>query len=74
MNTKIEKVENNVVKLEITVEKEKFNEAIKKAYKKNVGRFNIPGFRKGKAPFNIVTRYYGEGVFYEDSINYCCEE
>ncbi|MGY0374537.1 trigger factor [Clostridium sp. JNZ J1-5] len=74
MNTKIEKVENNVVKLEITVEKEKFNEAIKKAYKKNVGRFNIPGFRKGKAPFNIVTRYYGEGVFYEDAINYCCEE
>lgn len=74
MNTKIEKVENNVVKLEITVEKEKFNEGIKKAYKKNVGRFNIPGFRKGKAPFNIVTRYYGEGVFYEDAINYCCEE
>ncbi len=74
MNTKIERVENNVVKLEITVEKEKFNEAIKKAYKKNVKRFNVPGFRKGKAPMNIITRYYGEGVFYEDAINTCCEE
>ena len=74
MNTKIERVENNVVKLEITVEKEKFNEAIKKAYKKNVKRFNVPGFRKGKAPMNIIVRHYGEGVFYEDAINTCCEE
>ncbi|MFU0824693.1 trigger factor [Clostridium sp.] len=74
MNTKIEKVENNVVKLEITVDKEKFNEAIQKAYKKNVKRFNIPGFRKGKAPLSIIKRYYGEGVFYEDAMNYCCED
>jgi len=74
MNTKIEKVENNVVKLEITVEKAKFNEAIQKAYKKNAGRFNIPGFRKGKAPLNIISRYYGEGVFYDDAINFCCED
>ena len=74
MNTKIERVENNVVKLEITVEKEKFNEAIKKAYKKNAKRFNVPGFRKGKAPMNIIVRHYGEGVFYEDAINTCCEE
>lgn len=48
MNTKIERVENNVVKLEITVDKEKFNEAIQKAYKNNVKKFNIPGFRKEK--------------------------
>ncbi|MCY6957072.1 trigger factor [Clostridium brassicae] len=73
MNTKIEKIETNIVKLEITVEKEKFNEAIKKAYKKNAKKFNIPGFRKGKAPMNIIKRYYGEGVFYEDAINDCCE-
>lgn len=74
MNIKMEKVENNVVKLEITVDKTQFNEAVQKAYKKNVKRFNIPGFRKGKAPLNIVTRYYGEGVFYEDAINYCCDD
>ncbi|MCY6369668.1 trigger factor [Clostridium ganghwense] len=74
MNTKFEKIETNIVKLEITVEKEKFNEALQKAYKKNVKRFNIPGFRKGKAPMNVIKRYYGEGVFFEDAINYCCED
>lgn len=74
MNTKVEQLGNNIVKLEITVDKAKFNEAIQKAYKKNVGKFNISGFRKGKAPLNIITRYYGEGVFYDDAINICCED
>lgn len=70
----MEKVENNVVKLEITVESEKFNEAVKKAFAKNAKKFNIPGFRKGKAPMNIIKKYYGEGVFYEDAINFCCDD
>ncbi|MBC2579822.1 trigger factor [Clostridium sp. DJ247] len=73
MNAKIEKIENNVLKLEITVEAEKFNEAMKKAFAKNAKKFNIPGFRKGKAPMNIIKKYYGEGVFYEDAINFCCD-
>lgn len=74
MNTKLEKLENNVVKFEITVEAEKFNEAVQKAYKKNVKKFNVPGFRKGKAPLSIIKQYYGEGVFYEDAINFCCDD
>ncbi|MDF2883410.1 MAG: tig [Clostridiaceae bacterium] len=74
MNSKVEKIETNVVKLEITVETEKFNEAMKKAYIKNAKKFNIPGFRKGKAPMNIIKKYYGEGVFYEDAINFCCDD
>lgn len=74
MNAKMEKIENNIVKLEITVEAEKFNEAMKKAYVKNAKKFNIPGFRKGKAPMNIIKKYYGEGVFYEDAINFCCDD
>lgn len=74
MNAKVERIENNVVKMEITVEAEKFNEAVKKSYNKNVKKFNIPGFRKGKAPMSIVKRYYGEGVFYEDAINFCCDD
>lgn len=74
MNAKMEKIENNIVKLEITVESEKFNEAMKKAYVKNAKKFNIPGFRKGKAPMNIIKKYYGEGVFYEDAINFCCDD
>jgi len=71
MNTKIEKLEANVVKLEITVEKEEFDKCVQKAYKKNVKSFNIPGFRKGKAPFNIIVRHYGAEVFYEDAMNFC---
>ena len=71
MNTKIDKVEANVVKLEITVEKEEFDKCIQKAYKKNVKSFNIPGFRKGKASFGMIVRHYGAEVFYEDAMNFC---
>jgi trigger factor len=74
MNAKVEKIEKNLVKLEITVDVEKFNEALKKAYAKNAKKFNVPGFRKGKAPINIIKKYYGEGVFFEDAINFCCDD
>ena len=73
MNVKMEKIETNVVKLEITVEPEKFAEAMKKSYNKNVKNFNIPGFRKGKAPMNIIKKYYGESALFEDAINFCCD-
>lgn len=74
MNAKIEKLGNNEVKFEITVGADKFNEAIKKAYNKNRSKFNIPGFRKGKAPISIIKQYYGESVFYEDAVNFCCDD
>ncbi|KOR23755.1 trigger factor [Clostridium sp. L74] len=74
MNVKVENIEKNIVKLEITVDSEKFNEAVKKSFKKNAKRFNVPGFRKGKAPLNIIKKYYGEGVLFEDAINFCCED
>ncbi len=70
MNCKLEKTENaNEVKLEITIEAEKFENAIKKVYFQNAKYFNIPGFRKGKAPQNIVEKYYGKEIFYEDAFN-----
>ena len=70
MNCKVEKTENaNEVKLEITIEAEKFDNAIKKVYFQNAKYFNIPGFRKGKAPQNIVEKYYGKEIFYEDAFN-----
>ena len=73
MNVKVEQKEKNIIELEITVEAEKFNEGLKKAYAKNAKKFNIPGFRKGKAPIHIIKKFYGEGVFFEDAINYCCD-
>ena len=70
MNCKVEKTKNaNEVKLEITIEAEKFENAMKKVYFQNAKYFNIPGFRKGKAPMNIVEKYYGAEIFYEDAFN-----
>ena len=73
MKAKVEKIENNVVKLEIRVEAEKFNEALTKAYNKNKGRYNIPGFRKGKVPMNMVKKFYGVEVFYDDAVNFAID-
>ena len=70
MNCKVEKTKNaNEVKLELTVEANRFDEAMKKVYFKSAKYFNIPGFRKGKAPMNIVEKYYGKEIFYEDAFN-----
>ena len=70
MSVKVEKTENkNELKLEFTVEAKLFDEGIKKVFNKNAKYFNIPGFRKGKAPFGIVEKYYGDEIFYEDTFN-----
>ena len=70
MNVKVENTENkNEVKLTFNIEAEKFEEAIKKVYTKTAKYFNIPGFRKGKAPFQLVERQYGAAIFYEDAFN-----
>ena len=73
MESKIEKIEKNVVKFEIKVEAEKFQEALKRAYNKNVKNFNVPGFRKGKVPMAIVKKYYGIGVLIEDAVNFAID-
>ena len=73
MKAKVEKIETNVVKLEIRVEAEKFDAAITKAYNKNKNRYNIPGFRKGKVPMNMVKKFYGVEVFYDDAVNFAID-
>ena len=70
MSIKIEKTENaNELKLEVTIEASKFDEAIKTVYAKSAKYFNIPGFRKGKAPMAMVEKQYGVEIFYEDAFN-----
>ena len=70
MSVKVENTENkNEVKLTFNIEAEKFEEAMKKVYTKTSKYFNIPGFRKGKAPMQLVERQYGSAIFYEDAFN-----
>ena len=69
MDVKVEKLENSQVKLDITVEAERFDSAMDKAYHKNAKYFKVPGFRDGKAPKNVALRHYGEGVLYEEAFN-----
>ncbi|MBE5938448.1 MAG: trigger factor [Lachnospiraceae bacterium] len=69
MSLQVEKMEKSMAKLTIEVSAEKFAEAIKAAYKKNAGKINVQGFRKGKAPFSVVEKMYGSEIFYEDAAN-----
>ena len=63
------KLSTNRYELEIAIDAEKFGDAIKKAYNQQKNKINIPGFRKGKAPYAMVVKMYGEEAFFEDAIN-----
>ena len=70
MSVKVEKTDNkNELKLEFTIESKIFEEGMKTVYKKNIKYFSVPGFRKGKVPMNIVEKFYGSSIFYEDTFN-----
>ena len=69
MKSELVKKEGNKVTLKITVDNNKFEEAVNKAYNKTKGKYNIPGFRKGKAPKVVIETQYGKGVFYNDAID-----
>lgn len=74
MNSEIMKQEDNKITLKLVVEAGQFEEAVNKAYNKMKGRFNIPGFRKGKAPKKIIEAQYGKEIFFEEAINICLPE
>lgn len=65
------KTETNTYELKIAVEKEAFQSAIARVYKKQVKNINVPGFRKGKAPRSIIEKMYGTDVFYDDAMQEC---
>ena len=69
MSLQVEKLEKNMAKLTVEVPAEQFEAALKTSYNKNKNKFNIPGFRKGKAPQAMIEKMYGVGVFYEDAVD-----
>jgi trigger factor len=69
MSLQVEKLEKNMAKLTIETSAEDFDKALQSAYQKNKNKFNVPGFRKGKVPRQMIEKMYGAGVFYEDAAN-----
>ena len=69
MSVQVEKLEKNMAKLTIEVAAEDFVKAVEAAYQKNKNSINVPGFRKGKVPRNMIEKMYGKGIFYEEAAN-----
>lgn len=69
MKFELKSNEKNVAKFEAVVESDKFKEAVTQSFKKNQSRFNLPGFRKGKAPRKMIEMQYGVEIFFEDAVN-----
>ena len=64
----VNKIETNKTELEIAIDGETFKKTVNKVYKRQVGKINIPGFRKGKAPKSVIEKMYGKKFFYEDAM------
>ncbi len=69
MSVQVEKLENSMAKLTIEVSAEELEKALEKAFQKNKNKINVPGFRKGKVPRQMIEKMYGPAIFYEDAAN-----
>ena len=69
MSVTVENLEKNMAKLTIEIPVEEVAKAEQRAYNKSKHQINVPGFRKGKAPRNIVEKIYGADIFMEDAVN-----
>ena len=69
MSLQVEQLEHNMAKLTIEVSAEELEGALQKAYQKQKGRINVPGFRKGKVPRQLIEKMYGPEIFYDDAAN-----
>ncbi|MFZ5639132.1 MAG: trigger factor [Bacillota bacterium] len=74
MKVNLEKIEKNVVALEIEVAQEKFSEAVEKAFRKLAPKVNVPGFRKGKAPRVMIERKLGREYIWEEAMDFIVPE
>ena len=69
MSLQVEQLEHNMAKLTIEVSAEELEGALQKAYQKQKSRINVPGFRKGKVPRQLIEKMYGPEIFYDDAAN-----
>lgn len=75
MNVKVENLdEKNMAKITVTVDAADFDKAMDKSYNKNRNRFNVPGFRRGKATRHIVEKMYGAAVLFDDALNFTLDD
>lgn len=74
MDYKIEKISSNQMKIEVTVSAQEYQDSLKKSFEKNRDFFQIQGFRKGKAPYEMVKRKFGVESLYEDADNFALNE
>lgn len=60
--------------LTINISSEEWEKAVEKAYEENKGKFNIQGFRKGKAPRKVIEQNYGDTIFFDDAFDHIVSE
>lgn len=63
------KTATNTYELEIQLDKAVFDAEVQKVYRRNAGKINVPGFRRGKAPKSVIEKMYGKSVFYDDALD-----
>jgi trigger factor len=68
LNIQTERLENHTARMTVAVDTDRLEKAKQKAAQQLSRRVNIPGFRKGKAPYRILLNYLGEAAILEDAI------
>ncbi len=69
MQYEITKKEKGVVEVLVKVDKQEWDAALNASYEKEKGKYNVPGFRKGHAPRNVIEKTYGAGAFFNGAID-----
>ncbi|NWG15592.1 MAG: trigger factor [Chloroflexi bacterium] len=69
MNIQTERLENHTARFTIELDNERLEQAKQTAARKLAQRVNVPGFRKGKAPYRILVNYVGEGAVLEEALD-----